>query len=113
MAGYIQDKFAINDLIFNVGLRIDRFDANQKVLKDRYLLYPAYTAGQKAPNRPSNIGDDFIVYVDDVDDPVNANIIGYRDEDTWYDANGILVSNPALLAQQSATGKIAPWLLNT
>ncbi|MBK7967523.1 MAG: carboxypeptidase-like regulatory domain-containing protein [Bacteroidetes bacterium] len=113
MAGYIQDKFAINDLIFNVGLRIDRFDANQKVLKDRYLLYPAYTAGQKAPNRPSNIGDDFIVYVDDVDDPVNANIIGYRDEDTWYDANGILVSNPALLAQQSATGKIAPWLLDT
>ena len=44
-AGYIQDKFAIEDLIFNVGLRVDRFDANQKVLKDRYLLYNAYTAG--------------------------------------------------------------------
>ena len=31
-AGYIQDKFAIDDLIFNIGLRVDRYDANQKVL---------------------------------------------------------------------------------
>ena len=36
-AGYIQDKFAIEDLIFNIGLRIDRYDANQKVLSDKYL----------------------------------------------------------------------------
>lgn len=112
MAGYIQDKFAINDLIFNVGVRVDRFDANQKVLKDKYLLYPAYTAGQKAPDRPSNIGDDFIVYVDDVNDPENANIIGYRDEDTWYDASGTQVANANVLALQSG-GEVAPWLLNT
>jgi outer membrane receptor protein involved in Fe transport len=112
MAGYIQDKFAINDLIFNVGLRVDRFDANQKVLKDKYLLYPAYTAGEKAPDRPSNIGEDFIVYVDDVNDPENANIVGYRDEDIWYDASGTVVSNANVLALQSG-GKIAPWLVNT
>ena len=30
------------DLIFNVGVRVDRFDANQKVLKDQHLLYSAY-----------------------------------------------------------------------
>ena len=44
MAGYIQDKFAVEDLIFNIGLRVDRYDANQQVLKDRYVLYPTYTA---------------------------------------------------------------------
>ena len=43
-AGYVQDKFAIEDLIFNVGLRIDRYDANQPVLKDKYLLYDTYEA---------------------------------------------------------------------
>ena len=31
---YIQDKFAFEDIVFNVGLRIDRYDANQEVLKD-------------------------------------------------------------------------------
>jgi hypothetical protein len=48
MAGYIQDKFAFRDLIFNIGVRVDRFDANQKVLKDPYLLFNAYTAGDCA-----------------------------------------------------------------
>jgi hypothetical protein len=111
MAGYIQDKFAINDLIFNVGVRVDRFDANQKVLRDKYLLYPARTAGEVAPNRPGNIGEDYVVYVNDVSDPANATIVGYRDEDTWYDANGTVVSNPNILAQLSG-GVIAPWLVN-
>ncbi len=109
MAGYIQDKFAINDLIFNVGVRVDRYDANQKVLKDKYLLYPARTAGEVAPDRPSNIGDNFIVYVNDVRDPENAAIVGYRDEDTWYDATGNVVSNPQQLALLSG-GEVSPWL---
>lgn len=112
MAGYIQDKFAINDLIFNVGVRIDRFDANQKVLRDKYLLYPAYTAGQVAPNRPSNIGSDYVVYVSDVSNPSNADIAGYRDGDDWYDANGSFVSNPQLLADVTGSG-IAPWLVDS
>jgi outer membrane receptor protein involved in Fe transport len=112
IAGYIQDKFAINDLIFNVGLRVDRYDANQKVLRDKYLLYPAYTAGEKAPDRPSNIGDDYIVYVDDVRDPDNAEIVGYRDGDNWYDANGVEVTDAGVLAELSG-GEVAPWLKNT
>lgn len=112
MAGYIQDKFAINDLIFNIGVRIDRFDANQKVLRDKYLLYPARTAGEVSPDRPSNIGSDFVVYVNDVNDPENATIVGYRDENTWYDASGAVVTNPNILAQQ-AGGVIAPWLVDT
>ena len=34
MAGYIMDKFAFKDIVFNVGVRVDVFDANQPVLKD-------------------------------------------------------------------------------
>jgi outer membrane receptor protein involved in Fe transport len=113
-AGYIQDKFAIDDLIFNVGVRVDRYDANQKVLKDQHLLYSAYTAGANidlinSTAIPSNIGNDYVVYVDDVDNP--SAIVGYRnnDGDTWYNAEGLEISDPSLLAE-AAGGKIAPYL---
>ena len=43
MAGYVMDKFAFNDIVFNVGVRVDVFDANQPVLKDQYLFYNAKT----------------------------------------------------------------------
>ena len=114
-AGYIQDKFAIEDLIFNIGLRVDRFDANQKVLKDRYLLYSAYTVGEDpngedvitSTNHPSTIGDDYVVYVDDIENP--STVVGYRDEEVWYNATGLVISDPTLLAE-AAGGKIAPYL---
>jgi hypothetical protein len=113
-AGYIQDKFAIEDLIFNVGIRVDRYDANQKVLKDLHLLYSAYTAGANldlinTTNIPSTIENDYIVYVDDVENP--TSIVGYRDnfDDTWYNAEGLEISDPTLLAE-AAGGKISPYL---
>jgi len=113
-AGYIQDKFAVEDLIFNVGLRVDRFDANQKVLKDRYLLYNAYTAGAdvdllNSNSAPSTIGDDYVVYVDDIENP--SAVVGYRNGDVWYNADGLVISDPSLLAE-AAGGKIAPYLTN-
>ena len=60
MAGYIQDKFAFEDLIFNIGVRVDRYDANQPVLKDKYSLFPVKTVGEvgNIPDKPSNIGND-------------------------------------------------------
>lgn len=113
-AGYIQDKFAVEDLIFNIGLRVDRFDANQKVLKDRYLLYGAHTAGantdlMNSASIPSTIEDDYVVYVDDISNP--SAIVGYRDNETWYNADGLEISDPTLLAE-AAGGKIAPYLKN-
>lgn len=113
-AGYIQDKFAVKDLIFNVGVRVDRFDANQKVLKDKYLLYEAYTAssdpGLAASGGvvPSTIGDDFVVYVDDFSSN-NPNTVGYRNGDTWYNADGLVISDPKDLAE-AAGGNIQPYL---
>jgi outer membrane receptor protein involved in Fe transport len=115
-AGYIQDKFAIEDLIFNIGLRVDRFDANQKVLKDRYLLYTAYTAGTtkgmdaSGGSRPSTIEDDFVVYVNDFSSST-PKTVGYRDGDVWYNADGLEISDPTLLSDAGG-GDIKPYLIN-
>ena len=115
-AGYIQDKFAIEDLIFNIGLRIDRFDANQKVLSDKYLLYASHTAdtdyglAASGGSHPSTIGDDFVVYVDDFS-AVNPVTVGYRNGDVWYNADGIEISDPLLLAE-AAGGKIQPYIIS-
>jgi len=105
-AVYLMDKFTFDDIIFNVGVRIDRFDANQNVLKDEYIVGDFYTAGNlpgDAPseladalsNRPSNIGDDFAVYVDNIEAPTTVR--GYRSGDIWYDANGTELVDPQQL----------------
>lgn len=111
IAGYIQDKFDFKDLKFNVGLRIDRFDANQKVLKDKYLLYEAKTVGElNIKNRPANIEDDFIPYVKNLANPTVDEITGYRDGDTWYDVNGTIVDDPALSIANGS--QVYPYLVN-
>lgn len=113
IAGYIQDKFAFRDIIFNVGVRVDRYDANQLVMKDPYSLYETRTAGELTiPNRPENIGDDYVVYVKDVNNPSVANIIGYRNGNTFYDAQGTELQDAQVLAQATNNGKIAPYLLD-
>lgn len=112
VAGYIQDKFDFKDIKFNVGLRVDRFDANQKVLKDQYLFHEAYTAKEVSADRPSNIQDDYVVYVDDYNSS-NPSIVGYRNTDektgitTWYDVEGKEVSDSKLLTRN---GRINPYL---
>ncbi len=107
MAGYIQDKFAFKDLIFNIGVRVDRFDANQMVLKDKYLFYEAKTVSEVANlgEHPSNMGDDYVVYVDNINSP--TSVMGYRDGDTWYNAQGIEITDPTLIETSSG---IAPYL---
>lgn len=118
MAGYIMDKFAFRDIVFNVGLRVDVFDANQPVLKDPYLFYSARTVAEaktELANNPSltwidipdAIGDDFTVYVDDVNNPNAIN--GYRSGTVWYDANGVETEDPSTLRGSAG---IQPWLLD-
>jgi outer membrane receptor protein involved in Fe transport len=97
VAGYIQDKFAFDDIIFNIGVRVDRYDANQEVLKDRYSIYDVLTAGEVTDfgTHPSNIGDDYVVYVDD---NTNAgSITGYRNGDDWFNADGLPITDPNVL----------------
>ena len=94
MAGYIEDKFQLKDLTFRIGLRVDRYDANQAVLKDPYSIVGSQTVGESREvvngEIPSNIKDDFIIYVDNQETP---NVLGFRDGDTWYNVEGQPVSN--------------------
>ena len=119
MAGYIQDKFAFKDLIFNIGVRVDRFDANQDVLKDPYILYDYYTVGDikngadrlvdDAPiNIPDNIGNDYAIYVNNINE--KTAVVAYRNGNTWYNADGREVSDPSVF--NIGVGGSSPWLKN-
>ncbi len=110
-AAYIKDKFQFNKMIFSVGLRVERFDLNTKVLKDEYSLYPIMTAkdffATRPGNRPGTIGDDFKVYtVSDQD----ATPFAFRDGDTWYNAEGIQANDGNQLYGQKV---VYPYLLDT
>jgi outer membrane receptor protein involved in Fe transport len=113
-AGYIQDQFAFNDLFFNVGVRLDYYDANQPVLRDPLLLYNARTASQLGGTPlanaeiPANIGDDYVVYVNDIENP--TQIVGFRSGINWYNADGALEANPGNIAR--ASNGIKPYLLD-
>ena len=118
MSGYIMDKFAFNDLVFNVGVRVDVFNSNQPVLKDNYLVYEARTVAEAKqiavtdPSKtwitiPSSMGDDYTVYVNDVNNPTAIN--GYRKGTTWYNAAGAEIASPKVI---EGAGGIAPWLID-
>ena len=119
MAGYIQDKFAFKDLIFNIGVRVDRFDANQDVLKDPFVLYDYYTVGDikngadhlvdNAPiNIPDNIGNDYAIYVNNINE--KTAVVAYRNGNTWYNEEGREVSDPSVF--NIGVGGSTPWLKN-
>jgi outer membrane receptor protein involved in Fe transport len=115
-AAYISDRFYFKDLTFNVGVRIDRFDANQPVLRDEYSLYPikkvseVTSIGNNAVTHPSNIGGDYYVYVDNIKAP--TAIAGYRNGKTWYDRFGNELTSGKNVASASSTGSIQPYLQN-
>lgn len=110
ISGFIQDKFELEDIIFNVGVRVDRFDANQKVLKDAFVLFPTYNAAESHEilgiTKPDNIGDDWVPYVDDARSP--TGFLGYRDptDNIWYDATG----TPTSPVQLRSGGEVQPHL---
>jgi len=114
IAGYIQDKFAFKDLIFNIGVRVDRFDANQPVLKDPYLFYPAKTVGEVSQlngttiNHPSGMGSDYVVYVDDANNP--TAITGYRNNSSWYNDEGSPITDPVRILDRG--NGVQPYLVD-
>jgi hypothetical protein len=125
VSGYIMDKFAFSDLVFNVGVRVDVFDANQPVLKDPYLLNEAHTVGEistiasgttnnvwlkdylKTNVVPSSMGSDYVVYVDDIKNP--SAITGYRSGSQWYNSKGVAIDDSKSV---EGSGGISPWLLD-
>ena len=117
ISGYVMDKFTFDDIIFNVGVRVDRFDANQQVLKDPYVIGENYTVAdlsgdllnqlEDGTDIPANIGSDYAVYVDALEGP--TSIVGYRDGDTWFNASGTEINDPDILAVNEVYP--APWLV--
>ncbi len=85
-AAFIQDKFTFKDIIFRVGLRVDQYDANTKVLKDARSLYEIQTADEFFNGAvPTGVESDYLVYKESVDsDAVKA----YRRGDQWYFGDG-------------------------
>ncbi|NOX48010.1 MAG: TonB-dependent receptor [Chlorobi bacterium] len=110
-AFYIEDNFQYGNFSARVGLRLDYYNANQPVMKDKYSLYDTYKKSDVADfdgvpvNHPSNIGDDYVVYVDNANFP--TIITGYRDGDFWYNADGIEILDPNDL---DAGSGIMPYL---
>lgn len=92
---WVQDKFTFRDIIFRIGLRADRYDANTKVMRDPYSLYDIMTAdnffstpevpGVVSEFRPANIGEDYKVYVTQ---DGSTDIQAFRRGDQWYFPNG-------------------------
>lgn len=117
IAGYIQDRFELpGRSLFSVGVRVERFDANTKMLKDPYSLYAEHTVDDNtlAVNRlngstPANIKGNYVVYVAD-NTAQTPEIIGYRSGDDWYDPYGKLVADPTLLKQYSGGRDPQPFL---
>jgi outer membrane receptor protein involved in Fe transport len=116
-AAYIQDNFTYKDIHFNAGVRLDRFDANTQVLKDPYSLYSTYTLDDLktgatpklgSSTKPENIAGTSVIYVDNIISP--SKIVGYRNGDTWYDADGVEIKDPNVLAKQTNSGSIQPYL---
>lgn len=90
IAGYIQDKFTFKDIIFRLGVRLDYYDANTKVLKDPYAFTEIETADQFYARNPEltrlgSVQDDYKVYVSD--DGSN-DVVGYRKGDVWFQEDG-------------------------
>ncbi|HMQ61645.1 MAG TPA: TonB-dependent receptor [Flavilitoribacter sp.] len=108
-AAFIQDKFTFKDIIFRIGLRVDRYDANTKIPKDVYSLYEIMGAGEfhslNGGEKPGNIGDDYKVYL--VADNGTA-VRAYRDEDAWYKGDGTPV-NGAQNIEGIRSGLIYPY----
>jgi len=115
---YIMDKFDFKDIKFLVGFRLDRYDANQQVLKDKYALHELAKVSDLgslenlpagfADNIPGNISKDAAVYV--AQNPQGGKsplaITGYREGDTWYNSEGNEISDPNLIA--SPDGRPVP-----
>ncbi len=112
-AAYISDRFYFKDLTFNVGVRLDRFDANQPVLKDEYSLYAIKTVSEvnslngTPVTHPTNMGGDYFVYVNDKNTP--SAVTGYRKGNTWYDRYGTELSSGKSVALASG-GSVIPDL---
>lgn len=118
IAGYISDYIQYKNFKLSIGVRAERFDLNTKVLKDPYSLYAVKTVGDLESGKydvPSNIGNDYVVYVAS-NSGSSREIVGYRSGDDWFDARGNFVEDPKTLkidpTDPNRTTGLEPYLQN-
>ena len=100
-AGYISDKIEYRDLVVQLGVRVDVYDANQRVLFDPFSFIPLERAGDVGLANDL-IGSDFAVYYN------NNNVAGYRDrEGRFYDVNGQVVTPNAVITNSAIRPRTA------
>ncbi|MDR0605074.1 MAG: carboxypeptidase-like regulatory domain-containing protein, partial [Bacteroidales bacterium] len=121
ISAYIQDKFAIKSLFFDLGIRIDVFDKNQPYVKDMYLYSDAYTVGEalnagkissriNLPDFIKKNPDDYYIYVTKIEGDISdENITAYRSGNVWYDPSGREVTDPNSLVK-SGNPELLPLL---
>ncbi len=81
--GYVQDKIEFRDIVLNLGLRLDVYDNNRLVWKDKYARRPIVRAGEAGVSLPPGIENNYAVYWS------ADEVVGYRDlNGNFYDANG-------------------------
>lgn len=111
-AAYIKDKFTFNKMIFSLGVRIERYDLNTRVMKDPFSLYEIMGAntyfGKFGGNRPGTIGDNFKVYTKNGYSDITP--VAYRDGEVWYNGEGVQVNDATLIF---GGGVITPILQDT
>ncbi len=107
---YLMDQFDFKDIKFNVGVRVDRYDANQPVVKDKYATHEIAKISDLGSmeglpagfteNIPGNLSSDAKVYVAQSGEGGRSPLAirGYRVGDQWYNAEGGEISDPSLIA---------------
>jgi hypothetical protein len=119
IAGYLLDNFNYKDVHFNIGVRVDRFSANTKVLIDPYSEYAEKTVNEvsgtantiNGGKHPGNMGGNYVVYVDD-NNSSSPTVIGYRSGSNWYDPTGKFIEDPSVLKVYSGGRDPQPYLVN-
>ncbi len=84
-AGYIQDKIEYQDLVVNLGVRVDVFDNNSLVLRDIFAPVPVIRVEDLDGSLvPAGADSDWAVYFND-----GGDVVGFRDGDgNFFDAGG-------------------------
>jgi hypothetical protein len=130
VAGYIQDNFKFKDIQFRIGVRVDRYDANQKVLRNQYSMFAtkkvsdlqtgkyALSTDQADGTAPDPLRDadfnakfkDAEVYVAN-NDEAKPKIVGYRVGDNWFDPFGRQIADPNIINAKYTNGsQLAPYI---
>lgn len=111
-AGYIQDRFQLKDMAFNLGFRVDYFDANSYQLIDPYVPQGARDISDpEVKNKgwviPSNLPSDAVVYVDNPTNP--TRVTGFRAGSKWYDKKGLELLSPKSIELETGSN-VTPYL---